>query len=293
MVDQNPLPRICHASRYRCVAIRNMSLKRWLMIICAAWLLALIVGTHHAPSAHAQDIAENHCLKGCPKGAHVSNRLISRSIYALSNNSRTKLADWVAYRVRMVNVDCKGSRSRVWKTDPDLKNETLEPKDYKHSNVTLHVDRGHQAPLSSFKCNADWQITNYLSNITPQFSKLNQGPWKELEAAVRKLARSGVESWVMTGPLFEWPMAKLPATKKMHQVPSSYWKIVAVENKEGILAAAFYFYQDTPKRANFCDHMRTINFIEDKANLDFFSDYDDQEVLERSRATLTTKLGCR
>ena len=46
-------------------------------------------------------------------------------------------------------------------------------------------------------------MTNYLSNITPQLSKLNQGAWKELETAVRKLSATGADVWVVTGPLLE------------------------------------------------------------------------------------------
>ena len=135
-------------------------------------------------------------------------------------------------------------------------------------------------------------MTNYLSNITPQFSKLNQGAWKKLEEAVRRLAKSGVEVWVMTGPLFEWSMAKLPSTKKMHQIPSSYWKIIASIENGTITTAAFYFYQDTPKRAKFCDHIKTIDYIERKSGLNFFSDYKNQDSLERSQGMLATKLGC-
>ena len=135
-------------------------------------------------------------------------------------------------------------------------------------------------------------MTNYLSNITPQFSKLNQGAWKELEAAVRELAETGVDVWVMTGPLYEWPMAKLPSTKKMHAVPWSYWKIVSVVQDDAIRSSAFYFYQDTPKRANYCDHMKTIDFVEGKSGLDFFPDYADQDQLEMALGVLSHELGC-
>ena len=254
-------------------------------------MLVVAVGFHCSSAALAQDRAEDHCLHGCPKGAAASNTDIARSIYALSNNPHTKLADWVAYRVRKQNVDCPTKVRRNWKQDPALKrSETLEPKDYKDSNVTLHVDRGHQAPLASFKCHSKWRETNYLSNTTPQFSKLNQGPWKNLEEAVRRLARTGIDVWVVTGPLFEWPMARLPATDKLHRVPSSYWKIIAVEKEGPIKAAAFYFYQDTPRRANFCDHVRGVDFIEAKSGLDFFADFEQQDTLEASQATLD--LGC-
>ena len=166
------------------------------------------------------------------------------------------------------------SRKRTWKKDPDLDaSETLVPKEYDDANVTLRVDRGHQAPLGSFKGSSDFAQTNFLSNITPQFTKLNQGAWKKLEDAVRDLARDHPSAtvFVTTGPLYEWPMAKLPDTNKDHLVPSAYWKVVALVEGSATEVSAYYFYQDTPKRADYCDHTKSVDFIERKSGLDFFS----------------------
>ncbi len=136
-------------------------------------------------------------------------------------------------------------------------------------------------------------MTNFLSNITPQFSKLNQGAWKDLEEAIRNLATStGNDVFVMTGPLYEWAMAKLPGTDKDHQIPSAYWKIVADENQGTVQVAAFYFYQDTPKRANHCDHMKTVSFVEAKSGLDFFSTHAQETTIDNTQPTLVSELGC-
>lgn len=256
------------------------------------WLLvaALLVSP-----ARAQD-PDVHCLSGCPAGAPSANQVIARFIYTLSNNAETKFADWVAYRV-LPEFLAGPKRSRNWARDPDLDaDETLLPDEYDHANVALNVDRGHQAPLGSFKGATDWRQTNFLSNITPQFTKLNQGAWKDLEEAVRDLAEAHPDGavFVVTGPLFEWQMAKLPATDKDHRVPSAYWKIVALREDDDVKVAAFYFYQDTPKRADYCDHMRPVRFIENKAGLDFFSEMasEVEEELETAEPTLVSQLGC-
>ena len=249
------------------------------IVVCAAFL-------NVSPVA-----AQTHCLNSCPQGAPAANQLITRSIYTLSNNPVTKLADWVAYKVVSANTTGP-SRNRNWAIDPNISaTNTLTPAEYDHSNVTLGVDRGHQAPLAAFKGHADWRMTNFLSNITPQSSKLNQGPWKNLEGAVRSLAQSQ-DIFVLTGPLYEWPMAKLPSTDKDHRVPSSYWKIVATQSGGNNLVAAFYFYQDTPRRANYCDHMRTVDFIEAKSGLNFFTGLSNEDALEATQPTLTSELGC-
>ena len=51
--------------------------------------------------------------------------------------------------------------------------KTLAPADYTDSNKQLRVDRGHQAPLSSFAGTPFGTDIDYLSNITPQASALN------------------------------------------------------------------------------------------------------------------------
>ena len=87
-------------------------------------------------------------------------------------------------------------------------------------------------------------------------------------------------------------MARLPSTDKVHAIPSAYWKIVSVLEESGIRSSAFYFYQDTPKRAGYCDHMKTVDFVDEKAELDFFPDYDGQDELESAADRVRDELGC-
>lgn len=245
--------------------------------------------------AHADPLV--NCLHGCPSGAPSANQLVDRDIYTLSNNPVTKFADWVAYKVDPDNFENAPSRSRNWAKDDAIDaDNTLVPSEYDDANVTLAVDRGHQAPLGSFKGSPDWRQPNFLSNITPQATKLNQGAWKDLEDAIRDMATDNAlaDVFVMTGPLFEWPMAKLPGTNKDHEVPSSYWKVVALKQGTDIKVAAFYFYQDTPKRADYCDHMKSVDLIEAKSGLDFFAGLTNsvESDLESGRPGLVSELGC-
>ena len=57
-------------------------------------------------------------------------------------------------------------------------------------------------------------------------------------------------------------------------------------------AAGFYFYQTTPRRANYCDHMKTVDFIEAKSGLNVFSGFGNEADLESSEPTLKGELGC-
>jgi len=213
-----------------------------------ALLLLLLLPLDQVFAGVAED---PNCLEACP-GTTGVNLIVRRPSHTLSNNAETKFADWVAYDVVPGNIG--KSKRRVWRADPDIPAEqTLEPADYRGAHKALQTDRGHQAPLASFTGAPDWETTNYLSNITPQKSALNQGPWKALEDAVRTLAKSEAGTvYVLTGPLYERPMPPLPEADEPHRVPSGYWKIVMLARDGTFQATGFVFDQETPRRASYC-----------------------------------------
>ena len=237
-------------------------------------LISLFVSAQDRPEIYCE-----HFFYGYPYGTPPSNDLIIRDIYALSNNDSTKFADWVAYRLSMHEVDGDLTVERKWKKDPWLdENETLEdsPDDYDRANNKLKTDRGHQAPLGSFKGSRHAAHTNYLSNITPQKSDLNQGPWNRLEEKVRNIVRKGNTVNVMTGPLYEREMKKLPKSDEQHDVPSGYWKIICMEASGSISIAGFIFDQDTPRSDAILGHLATVDEIEQRSGLDFLWLLEDQ-----------------
>lgn len=229
-----------------------------------------------------QEIHCKHFFKGYPLGTPTTNDLIIRDTYALSNNDSTKFADWVAYRLTMHEVDGTLDLFRKWRSDPWLdETETLEPSspdDYKKAHDSLETDRGHQAPLASFKGSRYASQVNYLSNITPQKSNLNQGPWKDLEEQVRDVVRTGRTVYVMTGTLYETDMGILPFADEDHVIPSGYWKIITVLESDDLFnTASFIFNQDTPRNDLVIDHLTTIDEIETRSGLDFFRELDNPE----------------
>ena len=245
----------------------------------------------------AQEIHAYLCLHGCPSGSPITNDIVVRDIYILSSNDATKFADWVAYRVTREAIG--RSESRNWQSDPWLAdNETLEPPDYTGANAALGTDRGHQAPLASFTSTDSWRTTNYLSNITPQKSALNQGVWVDLETAVRTLAERHASNavYVITGPLYERQMPALPQADEDHRVPSGYWKIIATETANGITIAAFVFDQETPRGVGFCEEqfVTSVRMIESRTGLDFFHALtrEEQNSIETGPATLLPDFGC-
>lgn len=240
-----------------------------------------------ALSSEAQNRQEIHCkhfFNGYPYGTPATNDLIIRDVYAMSNNDATKFADWVAYRLTVHEVFGELEIERKWRADPWLADEeTLEPTpsskdDYKSANSTLKVDRGHQAPLASFKGSRYASQTNYLSNITPQKSALNQGPWKNLEEQVRDIVRTGKTVYVMTGPIYGSEMPSLPNANEAHKIPSAYWKVVIlVTGQNSFEHAAFIMTQESGRRDAVLSKLTTIDEVEKQSGLDLLWELPDTE----------------
>lgn len=248
---------------------------------------ALVASSLLLPSAANADQAEVHtfhCLHGCPVGAPASNDLVVREIYTLSSNDSTRLADWVAYRITPETIG--PTNTRTWRADPWLdQEETLEPPDYTGAPAELSIDRGHQAPLAAFTGTSFWRDTNYLSNITPQSSDLNQGPWLALENAERELVHSsGQAVYVVTGTLYERDMRPMPQADEPHQVPSGYWKVVAMEDGT---VTAFIMDQNLDRSAPFCGTEVSLDEVEQRAGLKLFP-----RLALRAFQPLAPGLGC-
>lgn len=222
--------------------------------------------------SYSQQILIVHCADGtCPKGAASSNDLVVREIFVYSNNGTTKFADWVAYRVTRETIGTSSSLNRSWRSDDLLdSNDTLEPNDYRNANAEIEIDRGHQAPLASFAGTVFWRSTNILSNITPQKSELNQGPWLDLESAIRAAVFDSGDLYVVTGPLYDDQenQVQLPEADESHIVPTGYFKVVATESGR---VSAFLFDQDDTNDSNpYCSATVTLQEIEDESGLTIF-----------------------
>jgi endonuclease G len=253
-------------------------------IIAAASLIVWTACTTPAAGQQRQsELHTFHCLHGCPIGAPATNDVVVREIYTLSSNDLTKMADWVAYRVTREAIGESGDRD--WRRDPWLsEDETLDPKAYDAASGALHVDRGHQAPLSSFSSTPHAADTNVLSNITPQSSALNQGPWVQLENRERDLAtRLGVPVHVYTGPLFERMMRPLPSGGLYQRVPSGYWKVIALADGR---VTAFVFDQKAARRSDYCDARVSLIHVELRSRLVLFPE------AKTAPTSLDAELGC-
>ena len=251
------------------------------------WPLAILVAFVAGGPVNSHDLGELHsfhCLHGCPIGTPDIDDIVVREIYTLASNDLTKFADWVAYRITPETIGPSGARA--WQTDPWLaEDETLEPSDYDDASVPLGIDRGHQAPLAAFSGTPFKADTNILSNITPQGSGLNQAPWQFLEAKENALAKAeNIAVYVLTGPLYERMMPKLPKADERHRVPSGYWKVIATSDGR---MAAFIMDTGAPRDLKYCSTRVTLEEVELRARLGLFPRRESRQF-----GDLSSGLGC-
>lgn len=181
--------------------------------------------------------------------------LLIHDIFTISFNLEKKFPTWVAYQLSPSFVWGQLKLKRKYILDPFLSyEESLSFKDYTGASHCdnqegIGYDKGHLAPLGSFKGSIYAHQAQYLSNIVPQTKNLNQGPWRVLEERVRTFVKKGSKVKVLTGPIYgkegEDKLAPCwkAAQKKLKELPVAYWKVISFKQKKLIKICSFLMPQ--------------------------------------------------
>ncbi len=170
---------------------------------------------------------ENPILFGNPSGAttdvaNENNYLMVKPQYTMAYNRSKATTNWTAWRLDSSWI---GSAARQNDFRPD---DTL-PAAWYHVTDTDYsgsgYDRGHMCP-SGDRTNS---ITNnsatfLMTNMVPQLSANNQGPWEEFESYSRTLAGQGNEIYIISGP--SGNIGTIAGGKIV--VPKVTWKVVLI-----------------------------------------------------------------
>ena len=240
---------------------------------------------------------------GIPDTDQPGNRtLIVRTGYSLAHNNIDLIADWVSFRLtrEFVNGTEERPGSSAFKPDPKL-NAGLraELNDYKGWKGVF--DRGHQVASGDSKGRGRTVIREsfFLSNMTPQDSKLNQNKWRLLEDRIQRLAAERDELWVVTGPVFvdddnDGLVKYNIIGSNQVAVPTHYFKIVLAkaEAPDSYESMSFLIPNMTIDRPGedldtvMSDFLVSIDDIEHLTGLDFFPRMEDsaEEILEANPA---------
>lgn len=151
-----------------------------------------------------------------------TNYLLARSQYALSYNDNTHQANWACWSYSTGDVGADVSRTDAFAADTDL------PIGYvRISSATFggDWDRGHICPSEDRIFSVDDnKMTFRMSNMVPQASANNRGPWARFESYCRELAADGGEVLIMAGPA-EFTGATI---SNGMATPGAVWKIAVV-----------------------------------------------------------------
>ncbi|HET8785989.1 MAG TPA: DNA/RNA non-specific endonuclease, partial [Candidatus Limnocylindrales bacterium] len=182
----------------------------------------------------------NNTEFGDPTDADASDDyIVRRPEYTTSYNANRGTPNWVSYDLDASQFGSNVDRCDCFTFDPELPSSFthLTTADYTGAGAAAGygIDRGHLA--RSFDRTAgtlDNATTYYLSNIIPQASDLNQGPWANMENELGDLARlQNKEVYIVAGPAGNKGTVK---NEGKIVIPTSVWKVAVIMPRDEGLA---------------------------------------------------------
>jgi DNA/RNA endonuclease G (NUC1) len=177
---------------------------------------------------------------GIPADGDASDDfIITRDQYTISYNKNRNTPNWVSYEFDATHFGDNVDRCDCFTHDPALPASFthLSTADYTGAGAFAGygIDRGHMARSFDFTSGAlDNARSYYLSNLIPQASNLNQGPWAVMETYLGNLARnSNKEVYIIDG------VAGSKGTVKGEGkivIPAFVWKVALVLPRDHKLA---------------------------------------------------------
>ena len=176
---------------------------------------------------------------GEPADADPSDDFIVRHAeYTTDYNPNRGEPNWVSY-----DLDASAfgpeDRCNCFTFDPDLPASFthLTTQDYTGAGTVagFGIDRGHMTrSFDRTSSSLDNAHTFLLSNVVPQASDLNQGPWANLENFLGDLAMNqNKEVYIITGPAGSQGTVK---NEGKIVIPTSTWKVAVIMDRDHGLA---------------------------------------------------------
>ena len=202
--------------------------------------------------------------------------------YSFLYDKTYKTALWVAYATSNSGdfKDNNVGRNDAWAYDPAIDQSWQQNLSGAYSSSSgLSYDRGHQVASNDRQTTVEQnKQTFYYTNMTPQYSALNQGQWNTLESKVQGVATVTTGSdtlYVVTGPLFEGTLASAADKSGAScTAPSGYWKCLmkCSFSSLGVMSAAVgCAYLFDTNSSNIAPTVTTIDAIESRTGFDFFT----------------------
>ena len=198
-------------------------------------------------------------------------QIITRDGYTLSYNESRRIPNWVSYELTAQETVGKVPREKNFYQDPEVKGNQATLQDYKYYGW----DRGHMAPAGDMKWSETAMYEScYLSNICPQNPDLNGGSWRILEEKCRDLAKDYSSVNIVCGSIIEdGRFGTIGETNVV--VPDAFFKVLLVKQGDKYESIGFYF-KNEPASKSLRTYSCSVDEIENKAGIDFFSNLSDE-----------------
>ena len=158
-----------------------------------------------ACTANATECAQHYVQGQAPvfinEKVAVSTTELCYEAFATMHSGVTHTPLWSAEHLVRSNIESAQSMSRknAFHAESQLpRGERAELKDYVRSGF----DRGHMAPNGDMPTQAAQYESFTLANMVPQNPNNNRYIWEGIESAVRRLAKTDGEVYVVSGPAF-------------------------------------------------------------------------------------------
>jgi DNA/RNA endonuclease G (NUC1) len=246
-----------------------------------------------------RDPAE-HMVMGNPSGAVTDvntplNYLMMKTQYALSYNNDKGTSNWTSWHLDSTWVTGVTDRQNDFRSDDTL------PPSFKHvSNgyqfAVYGFDRGHMTPSADRTSSiADNSATFLMTNMIPQASGNNQGPWNEMEGYIRtQLSGSQNEIYIVSGGTGMGGNSAnghfdtiTDTAGNSVTVPQWTWKVVMVMpnangndvarvNNSTRTFAVIMPNNDNIREEDWRKYLATVDQVEALSGYDFFSNVPDE-----------------
>lgn len=212
---------------------------------------------------------------GLPACSAPDQEFADRSFFLLCYDSSARLPVWTVYELLPSQLHGSDPRPSHFRHDPSLSGPSARDSDYRHSGFS----RGHMVPAADLAWSAAALRASFLlSNAAPQRQSLNSGRWLQLENAVRQIAAHADSVYIFTGPVFDSPNPELIGPGHV-TVPTHFYKVVLVVGGQRKIAYAAILPNSDQVWQPLNDFTVTVDEVERRTGLDFFSGLDDSEEL--------------
>lgn len=244
----------------------------------------------NAPLPNDDPLLFGNPSNATPDISNENNYLMPKPQYTLSYNRSKATANWVAWRLDSSWIG-SAQRQDDYRPDNSLPNGWYQVTDEDYSGSGY--DRGHMCPSGDrTRSIPDNSATFLMTNLIPQLSANNQGPWEKFETYSRSLASEGKEIYIYSGVFGN---AGTIAQGRV-VVPTHTWKVVLVlpngnndlsRANKGTRAFGIIVPNQPPVNQNapWRDFRVTVDQVELLTGYDFFTKIpkNTQEIIERSR----------